>query len=124
MLLTALLKKKNLIIVGVNSGTSADGVDLAALKFTPGRDKVKITSLDSQKKAYPPEIKKLIIQTAIADKISLDKIIYLDNLLGRYFGRVVRSFVGRLERKGFRSRRRGDSRSDRPSPSPKNKIRS
>jgi len=103
MLLTALLKKKTLVIVGVNSGTSADGVDLAALKFTTARGKVGITCLDSQKKAYPPDIKKMIIQTAVADKISLDKIIQFDNLLGRYYGRSARSFINRLKHKGVRA---------------------
>jgi len=99
MSLQDVLKKKSPVIVGINSGTSADGADLAALKISETSKSSKISFLASRKQKYPPSLKALIIKTAAADRVAPEELIYLDNILGRFYGRAADAFIKKLKKK-------------------------
>lgn len=50
---------------------------------------------------YSREVRNLVLQTADSTQISLDQVIYLDNLLGQVFGKAARRFIAAQSRKGI-----------------------
>jgi anhydro-N-acetylmuramic acid kinase len=97
-MLARLADRKSLVILGLNSGTSADGLDLAAVTVRRGRSGVKAVFLKGKSAAYPPNIRKLILRIADSEKLPVAEIVYLDNLLGQWYGRAARSFISGLKR--------------------------
>ncbi len=92
-MLKKLSSKKELRILGINSGTSADGVDLALIKFTPGGKKLKISFIDGKMFPYPRRIK-TELDRAIEDKaINLDELSRLDTAFGNYLGLAALRFA-------------------------------
>lgn len=101
MLLQNLFKKNKLLILGLNSGTSADGLDLAAisLNFTSRRPQVNFLS----GKTVPiTSSLRHDINKAISDQLnSIDALICLDRRLGNFFGEEANKFRNSLKRKGI-----------------------
>ncbi len=102
MSLQDVINKKAPVIIGINSGTSADGVDLAVLQFSSSTKKQKISLLAGHSVKYPSRLKTLILKAAAADSISLEELIYLDNILGMFYGRAAAGFIKRFEKQGVK----------------------
>ncbi len=75
MTLQKLLSKNRFIIVGLNSGTSADGLDLAAIRFDFAHPRRKIEFLVGKAVPFPTSLRS-DINKAISNKLdTIDDII-------------------------------------------------
>jgi anhydro-N-acetylmuramic acid kinase len=102
MELKKLLNKKNIKAIGLNSGTSADGLDLAAVEIKFSSQSHKIIFIQGRTIPYPKELL-AEIKNAIHNKInSMDDIIRLDRQLGNFYGKETAKFVRYLQKKRFR----------------------
>ncbi len=95
----SLIDKQQLVVLGLNSGTSADGLDLAAVKIMRSESGVRTKFLAGKTKNYPAKIRELVLSTIDAPEIAVDKLIYLDNALGQFYGRAAAGFVKELKAK-------------------------
>lgn len=101
-MLHKLLTRKRLVVIGLNSGTSADGLDLTAVRITPSRPRFSGKPLAGKTVPYPRAI-----QTRLTDAInnridSIDELVRLDRKLGRFFGDQARQFAEFLRAKGIK----------------------
>ncbi len=102
MSLRRLLDKKSLVLLGLNSGTSADGLDLAAVRFTRRGNRIKGTFLGGTARKYPARLRTALLATADAEIVALNELLYLDNVLGDFTGRSTEIFVRDLAKKGIK----------------------
>ena len=98
MALAELLKKRSVVVLGLNSGTSADGLDIATVRINVNRTPYKVTHLRGSFKRFSPQLKKALDQFIQSGGGSIDELIHLDQALGIEFGKLSRSFVNRLAR--------------------------
>ncbi len=96
MSLSRSLTKKSLTILGLNSGTSADGLDMAAVRIAQVGGDRRIKFIRGATKPFPVTLKRLILDIADSEKIRLEDLIYLDNILGQFYGRAARAFLSKL----------------------------
>jgi anhydro-N-acetylmuramic acid kinase len=101
MSLLKLCRRKRLVLVGLNSGTSADGLDLAALAIDRRSGKYRITQLAGAKRPYPPALRRAVLDMADSKVTSLDEVIYLDQALGQFYGRTAAQFIRQISRRGI-----------------------
>ncbi len=102
-MLENLHRKKNLLVIGLNSGTSADSLDLAAVKISTAGKKSRIEFISGKMTPYPRELHALV-QKAIRQNLnSLEEVIILDRRLGDFYGREAALFLGRLKRRGLKA---------------------
>lgn len=97
-MLAHLADRKSLVILGLNSGTSADGLDLAAVAVQRTASRLTAKFLAGKSIAYPTEIRKLILRAADSDKLPVADIVHLDSLLGQFYGRAAKSFISSVQR--------------------------
>jgi len=98
-MLQKIYRKKNLVVVGLNAGTSADGLDLAAVKINLDSMRPKIKFIEGQTVNYPPTLRQSVYD-AINNKLkSIDDIIRLDRRLGCFYGDRANQFMLRLRKK-------------------------
>jgi anhydro-N-acetylmuramic acid kinase len=104
-MLRPLQDRKSLVVLGLNSGTSADGLDLAVVKIAreaagrSGANRCRL--LAGHTVRYPDQIRRLILAAADIIDTPINEIIRLDNLLGQFYGRTARAFIARLAKKGI-----------------------
>src|SRR5512138_111065 len=96
MSLARLVGKKSLTILGLNSGTSADGLDLAVLHIGGGHS---IRFIAGRKTAYPAAVRAEVLRLVDSPKVTLAQVIEVDNLLGAFFGKAAGEFLGQLQAK-------------------------
>ena len=79
------------LFLGLISGTSADGIDAALVRFDPG-----IEVIATETVAYPPDIRqRLLALTAAAASISLDEFGALDVAVGECFADAALQLLGK-----------------------------
>ncbi len=98
MSLKKILIRKTLVILGLNSGTSADGLDMAAVRISRTKRGVVIKYLAGCAKPYPVELRRLVLKVADSRTIDLNVIVHLDGLLGEFFGQAASAYVKKLKR--------------------------
>jgi anhydro-N-acetylmuramic acid kinase len=92
-MLDKLSTKKELRILGINSGTSADGIDLALIRLVKKGKTPKIEVLDGGVMPHPRRMK-AALERAIQDRaIGLDELGRLDVACGFYFGKAADRFI-------------------------------
>jgi anhydro-N-acetylmuramic acid kinase len=78
------------IVLGIMSGTSLDGLDLAICRFIRNRNKWNYELLKSKTVAYSSELRK---QLENSISLSAERIISLDNDFGNFIGRHSQDFI-------------------------------
>lgn len=98
-MLNKLANRKNLTVIGVNSGTSGDGLDLAAVKVRYGKPALRAKFLFGKTISFAKNISSRLQEAIIDRSISLEKAMILDRELGGLIGREVSKFIKTLKRK-------------------------
>ncbi|MFH1699424.1 MAG: anhydro-N-acetylmuramic acid kinase [Candidatus Zixiibacteriota bacterium] len=86
-----LTAKKNLTILGINSGTSADGIDLATIKFSAAKNP-GIKFITGKMISFPAKIKRELENIIDDHRVDLDRLSRIDITYGHYLGQVARKF--------------------------------
>ena len=73
------------IYIGLMSGTSLDGVDIAIVDFSGQQTNL----IYSNTKPYQAELRSRIRDITLASKVSLDQLYTLDNDLGKHYSEIV-----------------------------------
>lgn len=76
-------------VLGLISGTSADGVDVACVRFAPVGVNDPLELMSFQTIPYPAELKQRVLD-ASEDKLTLRQTAVLHTDLGRFFGEVAK----------------------------------
>lgn len=90
------------LIVGLNSGTSADGVDAAVVRFDGAMPALPLEILAAEHVDYPPEIRALLQRLFTEWQAPLDALCHLPFAIGRVLADAARRA---LERAGADPRR-------------------
>ncbi|TET95761.1 MAG: hypothetical protein E3J26_02285, partial [Candidatus Zixiibacteriota bacterium] len=102
MFLKKVLNKKTLVILGLNSGTSADGLDMAAVRISRTNRGAAVKYLAGCAKPYPAELRELVLKVVDSSTIDLNIVIHLDSLLGQFFSRAASAYVRKLTKNNIR----------------------
>src|SRR4030067_3396447 len=78
-----ILKKPKVKVMGLMSGTSADGIDAVLVEVN--KQNLKVKELLFKTFTYPEILKRKILHTSSVSKPSLDEITRLNFVLGEYF---------------------------------------
>jgi anhydro-N-acetylmuramic acid kinase len=81
--------KKAMIVAGIMSGTSADGVDVALVRIAPGRLHPKIELLAHEGFPYPPALRKAVLAAMNAESTSTAELARLNWRLGIAYAEAV-----------------------------------
>lgn len=84
------MSKLKMKVLGLMSGTSLDGVDLALSEFDIIRKKVKYRFIRGKTFPYPANLRKKL---AGARKLNGEELILLDRESGRFFGELISAFL-------------------------------
>lgn len=83
----------------MNSGTSADGLDLALIRFSTAGNNPRVSYLDGAVRPYPRKIKQ-VLGNAIRDGLgNLEETARLDMAYGHYLGRQAARFISQSRQK-------------------------
>ncbi|MEA2030276.1 MAG: anhydro-N-acetylmuramic acid kinase [candidate division Zixibacteria bacterium] len=102
MSLNYLLQRKQLVVLGLNSGTSADGLDLAVVRISRRRSSCKTTFLDGFTIPYSKALGKSVLDMADSEFARFEDIVYLDNLLGHFYGEHASAFISDIATQGVK----------------------
>ncbi|MFP5235658.1 MAG: anhydro-N-acetylmuramic acid kinase [Acidobacteriota bacterium] len=85
------MKPKAMIVAGVMSGTSADGVDVALVRIAPGRSKPALTLLAHEAFPYPAPLRRAVLAAMNAANTSTAELARLNWRLGLAYAEAVRT---------------------------------
>lgn len=100
MCLPRIVNRKQLTLLGLNSGTSADGLDMAVVKIRRSTRGVSVKYVEGCERKFSSALRDQVHQVADSDVVTLEDVIELDNLLGEFFGRTAKSYLKQMERRG------------------------
>jgi anhydro-N-acetylmuramic acid kinase len=83
--------KKTMIVAGVMSGTSADGIDVALVRISPGSGKPRLKLLAHHAVPYPPALRRAVLAAMDAKQISTAELARLSWRLGMAYSEAVRA---------------------------------
>jgi len=86
----------------MNSGTSADGLDLAVIRLTPARNGYRARFVAGRTVRYPAKLRRGILEAMSADRVAVADLVYLDNALGQFLGRTAAKYLGELRKRRIR----------------------
>jgi len=102
-MLRKILRKKNFIAIGMNSGTSADGLDLAAVRINMSEPRAKVKFIGGKTIPYPKRLYDGINDAVCRGLKSIDTYVQLDRTLGEFYARQARLFIDFLKKKKMRT---------------------
>ena len=102
MKLSTLLQKKRLTLLGLNAGTSADGLDLAVVRVDRSKDGYRVRPLTGATRKYPAALRRELIALADSPVAGLEQAIRIDQALGKFFGKTALSCMRRWAEDGIR----------------------
>lgn len=102
-ILAALTHKKSLRILGINSGTSADGLDFALVQidFPASGSFPRVTYLCGYSKSFPKKLRQQILAIADHPDPALSAILSLDSALGDFIGVSAQAILRKIEKLGL-----------------------
>ena len=89
------MSAKAMIVAGVMSGTSADGVDVAVVRIAPGRLRPQITLVAHEGRAYPAPLRRAVLAAMNAPSISTAELARLNWRLGLEYAEAVSAAAAR-----------------------------
>jgi anhydro-N-acetylmuramic acid kinase len=92
-MLQKLLIKKRRLVVGLMSGTSADGIDACLVEINNTKKNLKVESLGCRTYKFSHRVQQKILQISDASYQNLDEVLRLNMALGEYFAQAVFSVV-------------------------------
>ncbi len=100
-MLNSIIKKDSHVVIGLNSGTSADGLDLAAVKIKYRQSNPVPEFIAGKTVVYPDNLVESLNE-AIGGHLSIDETIILDRKLGNFYGEQTALFNAFLRRKNIK----------------------
>jgi anhydro-N-acetylmuramic acid kinase len=94
--LQALLERRRRKVIGLISGTSADGIDACLVQIDRSGQKLKIKELGFKTYPFPEGLKKRILQISDPGFQNLDEVLRMNMVLGEYFSKAALSLIKRL----------------------------
>ncbi len=88
-----LQKKKSLKIIGLMSGTSCDGIDIALIDIMGQGKMISYELLHSYHKAYNPTQKKYLLDTLESGKIDLKSVSQLNFYLAKVWFEAIKEML-------------------------------
>lgn len=102
--LERIMKRRTLTVMGVNSGTSIDGLDLSVVRIRQSgkadHGRLRITPLMRRTVSFPAELRRELFQMATEQTVALERLAALDEAFGEFIGRACRSFSGHCQKRG------------------------
>ncbi len=89
------MKLQEMVVAGVMSGTSADGIDVALVQILPPRGQPKLTLLAHEAFPYPAVLRSAVLGAMNSAKISTAELARLNWRLGVAYAEAVRETVNR-----------------------------
>jgi anhydro-N-acetylmuramic acid kinase len=102
MSLEKLLKGKSLTLLGMNSGTSIDALDMTAMKFDRRGAGVSIKFLAGKVRLIPPRLRQRLSDLCDNRPGNLEEAMALDNQFGRFLGKSAATYVVELAEREIR----------------------
>ena len=96
-MLKKLLNRKRLNILGINSGTSADGIDMALIRFSLIGRRPKIAVIDGGVRPFSPRVKCELEKYIRADDKGAEETARLDIAMGKLLGRAAAELISKGE---------------------------
>jgi anhydro-N-acetylmuramic acid kinase len=84
-------KKKPMLVAGIMSGTSADGIDVALCRISPARHRPRIELVRHRALPYPAVLRKAVLAAMDAPKTSAAELARLNWRLGEAYGDAVQA---------------------------------
>jgi len=91
--LKRLLEKKKIKVIGLMSGTSANGIDACLVEIERKNTRLKIKQLGFKTFSFPDSLQRKIIKVSDPGYQEVDEIIRLDFLLGEYFASTAKKMA-------------------------------
>lgn len=89
------MKSKPMIVAGIMSGTSADGVDVAVVRVAPGKLQPRLTLLAHEGFAYPAALRRAVLAAMNASSTSTAELAHLQWRLGIAYAESVAATLKR-----------------------------
>ncbi len=89
-MLRRLQEKRTKLVIGLISGTSADGIDAALVRITGNGTSTRLHQLAFTTLPYPPKLKELILKNSLPGTGSVDLLCELNILIAHYFADAAR----------------------------------
>lgn len=93
-----LINKKSLTVIGINSGTSADSLDLAAVRVLNKKSGISVRFLKGKTVPYPRLFSDKLQKAVLNRSLSLEEAMFLDRELGNFIGRQTCRFSADLKK--------------------------
>lgn len=104
--LQVLLRRKTLTVLGVNSGTSIDGLDLSLVRIGPSRssdpNRLRITQMAQRAVSFSGELHDELLHLATDRLIQPERLALVDEAFGEFIGRSCRAFIRRCASQGLK----------------------
>jgi len=92
-ILSALQRKKSKLVVGLMSGTSADGIDAALVRILGSGTSTRIAQLASDTYPYPAGLRKHVLDNSLPGSGSVDVLCELNILIAHFFADAVKKIA-------------------------------
>jgi anhydro-N-acetylmuramic acid kinase len=89
------MNAKTMTVAGIMSGTSADGIDVAVVRITPGKQRPSLTLLAHEGFAFPASLRRAILAAMNAASTSTAELARLNWRLGLAYAEAVSATVKR-----------------------------
>lgn len=91
--------KASLNVLGINSGTSADGLDFSVVRTSlSGTSAITAKLLKNGYRKFPPALRRALLDLADSQSTTLEQTMLLDEALGEFIGRQAKSFINSCKR--------------------------